>query len=311
MRKILKVFVIAQIIGLICLSSQAMVLAKGVGSSAGVTLLQPVSAKVSGLGEACASLSGEVFSLYYNPAGLSSLEQQAVSFMYQKGVAEDNFTTLIYGKKFTFGTLGVSVLYYDTGEVEMYNTDGVLISEVGQKDMVFSIGGAKEIGGFPVGINLKVISSEIFGESATAFAVDLGGQYKKELFNGRLQTGLSIQNLGTELTYLEEGESLPLTIRPGISYSKEMNSNAFLVSCDIPYYVNEEEMLVLFGVEYTYNKLFSLRGGYRLNLDDADKEDESINIGLGINWKNYSLDYAVGLTDDLSTPHRVSVQVKF
>ncbi len=162
-----------------------------------------------------------------------------------------------------------------------------------------------------MGINLKVISSEIFGESATAFAVDLGSQYRKKLANGQLQTGISIQNLGTELTYIDEGESLPLTIRPGVSYMKELNSNAFLVACDIPYYVNEEEMLILFGFEYTYNKLFSLRGGYRLNLDDADKEDESINIGLGINWKSYSLDYAVGITDDLSMPHRVSVQMKF
>ncbi len=144
MRKNLKIFVSIQIIGLICLSSQAMVLAKGIGSSAGVTLLQPVSAKVSGLGEACASLSGEVFNLHYNPAGLAELKKQAVSLMYQKGLAEDNFTTLTYGKKFTLGTLGVSVLYYDTGEIEMYNTDGVLITEVGQKDMVFSIGGSEE-----------------------------------------------------------------------------------------------------------------------------------------------------------------------
>lgn len=311
MKTILKIFVVAQIIGLICLNSQVTVLAKGAGSSAGITLLQPISARVSGMGEAYSSLSGDLSCLHYNPAGLSTLERQTVSFMYQRGLADDNFTTLLYGKKCSFATLGASIVYYDTGKIEMYNTEGDLISKVGQKDVVFTIGGAKEIKGFPVGLNLKFISSEIFGESAAAFAVDLGGQYKRELANGQLQAGISLQNLGTELTYIDEGESLPLTIRPGISYGKEFSRNAVLVACDIPYYVNEEEMLILLGVEYTYNKLFSLRGGYRLNTDDADKEDEPINIGMGLTWKNYALDYAVGITEDLSMPHRISVQVKF
>ncbi|MCK4533268.1 PorV/PorQ family protein [bacterium] len=311
MKTILKLFVVAQFIGLICLNSQVTVLAKGAGSSAGITLLQPISAKASGMGEAYSSLSGELSCLHYNPAGLSSLEEQAVSFMYQRGLADDNFTTLLYGKKCPFAVLGASIVYYDTGKIEMYNTEGDLISKIGQKDVVLTIGGAKEIKGFPVGLNLKFISSEIFGESATAFAIDLGGQYKRDLADGQLQTGVSLQNLGTKLTYIDEGDSLPLTIRSGVSYMKEFSRNAVLVSCDTPYYVNEEEMLILLGVEYTYNKLFSLRGGYRLNMDDADKEDEPINIGMGITWKNYALDYAVGITEDLSIPHRVSVQLKF
>lgn len=283
--------------------------AKGAGSSSGIMLTQPISAKVAGMAEAFSSISGEVSSLHYNPAGLSSLKRQEISFMYQRGLSEDNFATLIYGRKFSFATLGASLLYYDTGKIELYDLTGKAISKVGQRDIIFTVGAAREISKFPIGLNLKIISSQIFGESATAFAVDLGGQYK-DIFN-LFDVGLSLQNLGTKLTYLSKGESLPLTIRFGTSYEKNFTNNILLCSVDFPYYVNEKEILSLFGVEYTYKKLLSFRGGYRLNLTDSSREDEPINFGIGISWKNYSLDYAIGITKNLNLPHRISVQTKF
>jgi len=80
---------------------------------------------------------------------------------------------------------------------------------------------------------------------------------------------------------------------------------------DFPYYVNKEEILSLFGVEYTYKKLLSLRGSYRLNLIDSSREDEPINLGIGITWKNYSFDYAIDITKNLNLPHRISIRAKF
>ncbi len=309
MRKVLKVFLVAQFIGLICLINQVTTFAKGAGSSSGITLLQPVSAKVAGRGEAWTALSGEALSIHYNPAGLSSLEKQELSIMYQKGLDKDNFATLIYGRRFSFATLGASILYYDTGKIELYDSSGNSISKVGQRDVIFTMGIAREVSKFPIGVNLKFISSEIFGEKASAFAADFGGQYRGLIKN--LDIGLSFQNLGTKLTYISKGESLPLTIRLGSSYQKNFTNNSFLLSCDFPYYVNEEEILFLFGVEYIYKKLLSFRGGYRLNLTDTSREDEPINLGIGLAWENYSLDYAIGITKNLSIPHRISLGMKF
>ena len=113
--------------------------AKGAGSSAGITLIQPISAKAIGMAEACSSLSGDILALHYNPAGISSLERQEALFMYQRGLDEDNFATLLYGRRFSFATLGASVVYYDTGKIELIDLDGEAITKTGQKDIIFTL----------------------------------------------------------------------------------------------------------------------------------------------------------------------------
>jgi len=283
--------------------------AKGAGSSSGITLTQPVSAKSAGIAEAYTAISGDVVSLHYNPSGLLSLKGKEVSFMYQSGFNGDNFTSIIYGMNIGSMAVGASILYYDTGDIEVYDSDGALVSNTGQRDMVLTVGGARKLYGFPLGVNIKVISSEVFGEKATAFALDLGAQYRGLIEN--LDLGFAVQNLGTELKYVDRGDPLPLTIRPGALYKMDIRGNPLEVSLDLPYYLEDEEMLAFLGVGYTYMNLITIRSGYRLNLRDASGEDESFNVGVGFTWKSYAFDYAMGITQDLSIPHRVSIQKRF
>jgi len=223
--------------------------AKGAGSSSGITLTQPVSAKSAGIAEAYTAISGDVVSLHYNPSGLLSLEGREVSFMYQSGFHKDNFTTIIYGMNISSMTVGASILYYDTGDIGIYDSDGDLVSDIGQRDIVLTVGGAREVYGFPVGANIKLISSEVFGERATGFAIDLGAQYRG--FRENLDLGFAVQNLGTELKYVDRGDPLPLTIRPGALYKMDIRGNPLGISLDLPYYLEEEEMLALLGIGYT------------------------------------------------------------
>ena len=59
------------ILGIIIgLSVTGNLLAKGAGSSACLTLLQPVSAKVAGMAESYSSVSNDVSAMHYNPATL-------------------------------------------------------------------------------------------------------------------------------------------------------------------------------------------------------------------------------------------------
>ena len=202
----------------------------------------------------------------------------------------------------------MSFVNYDTGKIEMYDSSGDLITKTGQRDMIFAIGAARKIFGLPIGVSVKRMSSEIFGNKAKVWAMDAGAQFLG--FGDNLTIGLSIQNLGGKLQYLNEKESLPLTIRPGASYNMVLNAHKIMFSCDLPYYKNDKETLALIGVDYTYNAL-SLRSGYRLNLSDSDGEAESFNFGIGFNWSTYSFSYATGLIDNLDSPHQLSFTMKF
>ncbi len=281
----------------------------GAGESAGLTLLEPVSARSAGLAEAGCSLSGDVVSIHYNPAGISGIENQAASVMYKRGLDEDTYASLIYARGFPFGNLGAAVLYYDTGEIELFDTGGNPVTEVGQRDIVFAVSFAKVLSGIPVGINLKLVSSEVFGENATAVAVDLGGQYGELAEN--LNIGLAVRNLGTELKYIDEGDPLPLNVCAGASYGISVKGGKLKALLDLPYYVNEAEILSLLGIQYEYKELITARLGYAINISDSDSEAEPLNIGLGFKLDKYSIDYAIGITRDLDNPHYISLEACF
>ncbi|MEA3306885.1 MAG: PorV/PorQ family protein [Elusimicrobiota bacterium] len=294
------------ILGIVLISTPAI--ASDPGTSAGVTLLQPVTAKAASMGQACSGLRGDISALNYNPAGMASFTSGELSMMYQRGFAEDNYGSFVFGRKTSYGGFSMSFINYDTGKIEMYDSSGDLITKTGQRDMIFAVGAAKKIFGLPVGVSVKHMSSEIFGNKAKVWAMDAGAQFLG--FGDDITIGLAIQNLGGKLQYLNEKETLPLTIRPGASYNMVSGAHKIMFSLDTPYYKNDKETLALIGVDYTYNAL-SLRSGYRLNLSDSDGEAESFNFGISFDWSTYSFSYATGIIDNLDSPHQLSFTMKF
>lgn len=306
-RQCLKVILFAVIVN--CQLTIINCFAKGAGSSAVPTLMQPVSAKVAGMGEAYTAVSGEVVSMHYNPAGLSSMEGVEITTMYQRGLDEDNFANVLFGKGFPFGAVGMSILYYDTGKIEMYDTNGNEINKVGQRDIIVTVGVGiplyKERLG--IGVNLKGISSEIFGETASAVAMDAGVQYRG-LMKG-IDLGFAVQNVGSKLKYVSKGDDLPMIVRFGAVYKVGSETNRVRTSIDVPYYVNEEETRGSIGIEYIYDSLFAIRGGYKIKSSSDD--EQGINAGIGFIWKSFSIDYAIGFTNNLDNPHHISMNMKF
>ncbi|MEA3307515.1 MAG: hypothetical protein U9Q34_07000 [Elusimicrobiota bacterium] len=74
-----------------------------------------------------------------------------------------------------------------------------------------------------LGINIKYIKSEISDISSKGYAFDIGGIYKSGIKG--LNFGLSAQNIGPKMKFIDEGDSLPLTIRTGASYAVLGNIN--------------------------------------------------------------------------------------
>ncbi len=282
--------------------------AGGAGSTAVLTLLEPVSGADAAMGEAGVALSGSPSMLRYNPAGIISSGPGRAGFLYRRGLADDSYFALTASLGGGDITYAASVQYYTTGEITLFNLAGQEVTEVGQRDTVFNLGAATEIGGIPAGVNLKYITSEIFGEDGSAFAADLGMQYKE--FEG-MTLGLAVRNLGTGIEYVSDEEDLPLNVAAGASYSGDHYGGDLLLSMEVPYFVNEKETLILAGAEFIYNGMLALRGGYRVNLDDTSGEDVPVTLGVGIIWNNYLIDYGVGLASDLSSPHNISVTLLY
>ena len=280
--------------------------AKGVATSGAITLQHPLGARACGLAEAYTAVEGEINVLHYNPAGLISLPGRQASFSYQRGLADDNFCSLLYAQPTRLGVFAGAFSYYTVGDIELIDLDGNEWTVKAKQDYVIVAGFASEfLEKCPMGINLKVISSRVVeAESATAFAVDFGALYHPPLEG--LAIGLAIQNFGTKLKFIEEGDPLPLTIRLGSAYRRSFGNQQIMLSVDFPYLIYEQKINPAIGFEYNWRKMIQGRVGYKFNSDDT-----GLVFGLGFSYQKYIIDYAFGLANKLENLHRISLGVRF
>ena len=280
--------------------------AKGAGTSGAIILEQPVGARASGMAEAYTAVGGEVGVLHYNPASLISLPGREASFIYQRGLADDSFMSLLYGQPTPFGVFAGAFSYYTVGDIDLIDLDGNEWTAKAEQDFVIVAGFAREVlENWPMGINLKLVSSRLVEvESGTAFAVDLGSLYYTPIEG--LAGGLAIRNLGTNLKFLDESDSLPLTISVGAAYQKPFGSQKILLSVDFPFLVYEQKVTPSVGFEFDWREMVQGRIGYKFNIDDT-----GLALGMGFTYQNYFINYAFGLADRLENAHRVSLGVRF
>ena len=123
-----------------------------------------------------------------------------------------------------------------------------------------------------------------------------------------LLIGMSLTNVGT---VLGEDAMMPLTLKAGAGFKMGLiEGHSIIVALDgvLP---ADAGLKANLGVEYAINKIFFLRGGYKLNYDL-----ESLSAGAGfrtnLGGAAYELDYAfVPGSDDIGSTHRVSLIVRF
>ncbi|MBD3271653.1 MAG: PorV/PorQ family protein [Elusimicrobia bacterium] len=297
--------------GIVMLMLSCSLYAEGVGSSAVATLFIPVSAKTAGMAEACSSISGSIVSLHYNPAGIALLENHEIMTMYRQGFASDQYASLLFGTHLeSMGlSLGAGVLYYSSGDITLYDLSGTAVSKNGMKDIIVILGTGFNFAEDKVslGLSIKGISSELFGEKAAACAGDAGIQY-----HGPVTIGIAAQNFGSSVKYVDTKEDLPALVRGGISVPFRVERHSMVCAFDVPYYINEEEARGHAGFEYNYQDMFMVRGGYIYNISDTSRSDEAhLTAGIGIKSNSYCIDYSVGFVSNLDMPHMISFGMRF
>jgi len=280
--------------------------AKGAGTSGGIVLEQPVGARACGMAEAYTAVGGEIGVVHYNPAGLISLRERQASFSYQRGLADDSFMSLLYGQPTPVGVFAGAFSYYTAGDMELIDLDGNEWTAKAEQDFVILVGFAHKLGeNLPMGANLKIISSKLVeAESGTAFAVDFGSLYYPPLEG--LAIGFAIRNLGTKLKFLDESDSLPLTICVGGAYERPFGSQKILMSVDFPFLVYDQKITPALGFEFDWREMLQARIGYEFNI-----EDTGLTLGMGFAYLNYFINYAFGLANRLENAHRISLGVRF
>ena len=276
----------------------------------------------SAMGEAFVAVTDGISSIYWNPAGLASLEKSTVAFMMHPWVVDINM--LFTGGAFVipgvgnvgfgitqmdYGDMPVTTLEYQEGTGENFTASDLAAS------LTFS---RKIVSWFAFGSSIKYIRSNIWHSSANSFAVDLGVLVNTKFFSftgndaDGMNIGMSISNYGTRMKFdgidiyqpvdiseYEEGNygdvagqfrpsewELPLIFRIGIALKPIVNSfSKVIISVDALHPNNNSESINA-GISMDNTiagfGVFSLRGGMKAIYMDSPQYGYTGGIGFEI-----------------------------
>jgi len=284
------------------------------GISGGQFLRIGVGSKASALGEAASTISG-VQSIFYNPAGLAAVSEMEAYFSQVRWILDANYSNLAFAKRAGGGVFGLAASYLSTPDTDKYDKFGTKLPETySASDMAVTLSySARLAPRVNFGLSGKYISSKLEDEAAAALTVDAG--FKYAAVPGKLVFGLALQNLGGKLTYISEGDSLPLNLKFGGQYALSLDKNT-ATKKDLTIFTDVNSMkdsgaYANFGADLTsaYDKdtTFSLRAGYRTNAGGS----AGLSAGMGLNMKAYTVEYAYAPMGDLGNTHRFSLTFKF
>ncbi|RQO37868.1 hypothetical protein DBR39_13340 [Chryseobacterium sp. KBW03] len=310
-------------------------------------------ARSGGMGDQGVVTSPDAFSQFWNAAKYPfSRTSSSVGLNYTPYMGKlTNDVFLLYASFHKFlgqeerSTISASIYYFNMGQVDLTQLVGTEIASMGtSKPNEFSIDVAyalKLSDSFSGAVTGRFIRSDLAGgfntdttlKAANSFAVDVSGYYTSPRFSsiggydGKVNAGLAIQNLGPKLDYTGNEESrsyLPTMARLGVGYDMYLDDmNRVGISVEgskllvpgseyagidpntrqpiyqIPNvgpmagigksFKNKNSIMYSGALEYSYDNAFSVRGGY-FHESEEQGARQFATAGVGLKYRSFGLD---------------------
>jgi hypothetical protein len=230
-----------------------------------------LGAKPVGLGNAMTALSGDVNSLYYNPAGLAPIKTIQGHLFATQSLNEINQMTVGGVLPLEFGTFGIGWSNYAVDGISLGTSPAALTSgSFAQSVTYFSL--AMPIGEWSWGATIKYFSAAGTGAGlsnagASGYDLDLGMQAP---LTSDLRLGVLFKNvlpstqgnsLGSLLYQSGTTEGFLGSLHVGAAY--EFYKKQLIFSGElIGYEANQYPLGYGFGVDFKFTKTLTLRGSY-------------------------------------------------
>ncbi|MGH2574105.1 MAG: type IX secretion system protein PorQ [Ignavibacteria bacterium] len=280
------------------------------------------SARASALAGAFETYTDDPNTIFYNPAGLSTITNKKVSAGFGKYLLDINFGALSYAQKYKdIGWFGASIKYFNYGTFDYADENGNVSGTFNANDIMFSIGYSNyiyEIVNY--GVSIKYIYSKIAEYNSSALAFDFGLLYL--IPSEQINIALSVNNLGSQIdAYNDTKEKLPLDIRVGVSKKLEHLPLRLSVSL-YNLNVNKDKFIQRFksfsiGGEFSFSENVAVRIGYNNEKRQDLKLGSSLGIagfsaGLGIKFmERYQFDYSLNSFGKVGSTHRFNLGYTF
>lgn len=294
------------------------------------------------MGGAFSAVANDITAGYYNPSGLTQLNYPQISLMHDERYGNlVNYdyaaVALPWDTDMTFALsvmrLGIDgipdtrqaledgrnpgVTIYDPNFITDDNArlDYSKITEFSDQDWAFYLSFAKKLyDNFSYGASIKYIRRDIAEFSANGIGFDVGALY---IPFENLSVGANLQDITTTLVAWNTGrnELITPTAKIGAAYGWNILNGRLTPAVDFDVRFENRQYASTFnlgpvsfdmhgGLEFNYNNLFSIRGGYN--------DVKQYTVGAGIKLPKLNIDYTFARfntseLDRLPDTHRISI----
>ena len=303
-------------------------------------------ARSASLGDAVTAFEGGASSMFYNPAGMSRLSNNAnISFGQTQWIAD--IKHLHAAAAFAplggaYGVFGVTLQTVDYGDLQRTvradNTQGFLDMGTFQPTaLALGVSYARALSDrFSIGGSVKYVNQNL-GDAAKAISYTYSDTTQKDTVFTRyvkvqnfrevaafdfgvlyhtgyksLTFGMAVRNFAKEIKFQDETFQLPLIFKIGLAmdaldfFDVDKEMHSLLVSVDATHPRDYPEQFNV-GLEYSFMKMLALRGSYLFNNSEYNY---SLGIGLQKSFGTYllGLDYSYTPFKPFDPVHRFTFQ---
>lgn len=299
------------------------------GTSSGSFLKISVGARASALGEAFVAVANDPTAIYWNPAGLASLQRQEALVSHVEWPGDVRYEYLAYvlpsrrfGGSFAFQLGSLNTEIDETTEFQPFGTGRSFIFS----DLVAGVAYARRwTDKLLIGAGVKYVredlGSDVGGPVTQATLFDMGSIYY--LGYGSVRIATSLTNFGAALRpggeFVSEttGERRtydafdpPIQFRYGLAFEPIENRDQRLTASLEIAQPADNAQRIKSGLEWTWQRRIALRTGYNFNADEL-KFSAGAGMYFGIGQTQGTFDYAYSDAGMLGGVNRMSLGMRF
>jgi len=298
------------------------------GTAGATQLLIPVGPRGIAMGESNLVTASGIEALYWNPAGVSHMTNNAdVLFSYMSYIADIGVQYGAVAANFEgFGTVSFAVKSLSVGDIPVTTTtnpDGTG-ETYSPTEIVAGVSYSRMLtDAISVGLTANFVTETLAEVSASGVSFDFGVIYNNLADINGLSIGVVAKNFGSEMTFSGTGLyqvvseppygvnryltvqaapfEMPFNFQLAAGYQRPLDAINTLEFTGIYMNNNFSPDEFKFGAEYGYNKMFFVRAGYQFASDPGDSFGDSnylygFTAGAGFNYQvegfSVKVDYA-------------------
>ncbi len=250
------------------------------------------------MGGASASVWGDSYALFRNPAGLFNVERDEVNLFHTSLFDESTtYSSVALSHPFlNLGVLSFGAIQLRVGGIEQRDDANMLVEgDLTNVQTRYALGYAQQIvKGFTAGLAMKLDRFTQGAYSANGFGLDAGLGLEMPVHSPAVDgiaVGVAFRNLlEPAISLVEQKAGDPRGVRAGLSVWRSISSrmqDRFAIAVDADKTRFSDSRIQL-GAEYSVRNMFALRGGW---------DGSNPTLGCGFAVRHFVLDYAYRSTE--------------